>query len=129
MVLPVTGFQTEVRRELRTPEEIAAERLASSPIGRLVAELRQYADGRKSDVRLGAETPALASLMVEKFGYGLNKAASALGVADSALLTAEVDRLVMEIDPEHRQHQQARWDSRPAALSVTNPDGTCPRNV
>jgi len=125
----LSGFQTEVRRELRTPEEVAAERLATSPIGCLIAELRLYADGRKSDVSRGAETAALASLMVEKFGYGLSKAAAALGVGDSAILTAEVDRLVEEIDPEHRHHQQGRWDSRPAALTVTNPDGTCPRSV
>lgn len=125
----MTGLQTEVRRQLRTPEEIAAVRLANSPVGLLIAELRQYADGRKSDVRRGAETPALASLLVEKFGYGLSKAAGALGVSDSALLTAEVDRLVQEIDPEYRQHQQTRWDSRPAALSLTEPDGARPRSV
>jgi hypothetical protein len=115
----VTGFQTEVRRHLRTPDEIAAERLANSPVGRLIEELRQYADGRTSDVRRGAETPALASLMVEKFGYGLSKAAVSLGVSDSALLTAEVDRLVVEIDPDHRQ--QRTGAERAALRSIGAP--------
>lgn len=125
----MTGFQREVRSEPRTPEEIAAERLKDSPVGRLLGEINEYAHGRKSDVARGAETPALASLMVEKYGYGLMKAAHLLGVADSELLTAEVDRLVAEIDPEHRKHQQYRWESRPAGLSVTNPDGANARTV
>ena len=95
----------------------------------MINEIEHYATGRKSDVARGAETPALASLMVEKFGYGLVKAADLLGLADSSLLTAAVDRLVVEIDPQHRKHQQYRWDSRPAGLSIADSDGTNQRTI
>jgi hypothetical protein len=120
----MTGFQREVRSAYRTQAEVDAERFAESPVGRMIAEFERYAMDRKSDVARGAETPALASLMVEKFGYGLMKAADVLGLADSSLLTAAVDRLVAEIDPQHRKHQQYRWDSRPAGLSISDADGT-----
>lgn len=125
----MTGFQREERRNARTPEEVAAERFEHSPVGRLIAEIRDYAKGRKSDIARGAESPALASLMVEKYGYGLMKAADLLALADSDLLTAEVDRLVVEIDPQHRKHQQYRWGSRPAGLSITDADGANARSV
>lgn len=125
----MTGFQREVRRDQRTPEEVAREQFDQSPLGRLIAEARAYAQERKADIERGAETPALASLMVEKYGYGLMKAAEVLAMADSHLLTAEVDRLVIEIDPQHRKHQQYRWESRPAGLSITDSSGTNARTV
>lgn len=122
-------FQQQVSRVPRTAEEIAAEQFAQSPVGRLIAAVKDYAEGRKSDIARGAETPALASLMIEKYGYGLMKAADVLGVAESNLLTAEVDRLVADIDPQHRKHQQYRWGSSPAGLSITCQDGADPRIV
>jgi hypothetical protein len=102
----MSGFPREVRGQYRTQAEVDAERFAESPVGRMIAEIKEYADGRKSDVALGAETPALASLMVEKYGYGLMKAADLLGLANANLLTAEVDRLLVAIDPQYRKHQQ-----------------------
>lgn len=125
----MSGFQREVRATARTQDEINAERFAESVVGRMIAAIREYAAGRKSDVSRGAETPALASLMVEKYGYGLMKAADVLELTDSNLLTAEVNRLVVEIDPQHRKHQQYRWESRPSGLSVTNPDGANVRAI
>ena len=125
----MTGFQREVRSTYRTQAEVDAERFAESPVGRMIAEVEHYAAGRKGDVARGAETAALASLMVEKFGYGLLKAADLLGLPDSSLLTSAVDRLVVEIDPQHRKHQQWRWDSRPAGLSVADADGANQRTV
>lgn len=89
----------------------------------LLAEIRSYADGRKSDVARGAETPALAALMFEKYGYGLVKAAGILGVPAPDQLMQEVDRLVVEINPECRRHRQYRWESRPAGLALTDTDG------
>jgi hypothetical protein len=83
----------------------------------LTEEIRTYAEGRKRDIERGAETPELASLMVEKFGYGMAKAAHIIGL-DSKIM-AEVDRLIAEIDPEFRKTRQKRWDSRPAGLLLT----------
>lgn len=54
----MTGFQREVRSEPRTQAEIDAERFAESTVGRMIAEVEDYAAGRKSDVARGAETPA-----------------------------------------------------------------------
>ncbi|KVV07444.1 hypothetical protein [Burkholderia ubonensis] len=88
----------------------------------MVTEIEGYAAGRRSDVAHGAETPALAGLMIEKFGYGLMKTAEVLGLANSSLLTAAVDRLVHDVNPQHRKHQQYRWASRPAGLSITDAD-------
>lgn len=122
-------FQKEVSRFLRSPEEVAAELFTRSPAGQLIAAFKEYAEGRKREVARGAETPALASLMIEKYGYGLIKAAEVLEVSELNLLTAEVDRLVAEIDPQHRKHQQYRWESRPAGLSITNQEGADPRIV
>jgi hypothetical protein len=125
----MTGFPREVRSQYRTQAEVDAERFAESPVGRMISEIEQYAVGRKSDIDRGAETPALASLMVEKYGYGLMKAADLLGLADAQLLAATVDRLVVEIDPQFRKRQQYRWESRPAGLSITDTDGTNIRTV
>ena len=98
-------------------------------IEHLITEIQTYADERKKDIARRAETPALAGLMVEKYGYGLMKAADLLGVVGSHLLTNEVDRLVRELDPQYLENQIFRWESRPAGLSVTNPDGTNARTV
>jgi len=113
----MTGPQKEVRRQYRMAEEIAAEQIEQSPIRQLIAEIRIYADGRKSDVARGAETPALAAVLVEKFGEGLAKAAHVFG-SDNSDLTREVDRLVREIDPQYRKHRQYRFDARPAGLAL-----------
>ena len=40
-------------------------------VGALIEEIQRYAGKRVHDVTRGAETPALAALMVEKFGEGL----------------------------------------------------------
>jgi len=89
---------------------------------RVVSELREYAASRKNDVARGAETPELAALLVEKYGEGLVKA---LHIAEDLLevptsrLRAEVDRLVLEIDPNAEENRKIRWASRPAGVSVS----------
>ncbi len=60
----MSGIPREVRSEYSTQAEVDAERFAESPIGRMIAAVGLYAAGRKSDVDRGAETPALASLMI-----------------------------------------------------------------
>ncbi|RQY14864.1 hypothetical protein DF117_27425 [Burkholderia stagnalis] len=83
----------------------------------LIEEIQSYADGRKSDVARGAETPALAALMVEKYGEGLATAVHLMG-ADNSHLMRELDRLVREIDPQYPKHRQYRFEARPAGLSI-----------
>ena len=89
---------------------------------RVVDELRAYATSRKADVSRGAESPELAALLVEKYGEGLVKTlhiAEDLADAPSSRLRAEVDRLVLEIDPDAEENRKKRWASRPAGLSVS----------
>jgi hypothetical protein len=83
----------------------------------VIDEIQRYADGRKSDVARGAETPALAALMVEKFGEGMATTLHLMG-ADNGDFMRELDRLVREIDPQYPKHRQYRFDARPAGLAI-----------
>ena len=84
---------------------------------RVLAELRRYAASRLKDVARGAETRALAGLLVEKYGYGLAKAlnlAQELGGMPLTDLGREIEAVVREVDPEAVAHRAQRWDLRPA---------------
>ena len=43
-------------------------------LNRIKGDLESYAKSRMNDVARGAETPELAGLLVQKYGYGLAKA-------------------------------------------------------
>jgi hypothetical protein len=81
-------------------------------------EIQRYGLHRLSDVARGAETPALAALMVEKFGEGIAKASDLLGLEDCDALRREIDRLVRTIDPQYPTHLQYRFEARPAGLAI-----------
>jgi hypothetical protein len=86
---------------------------------RLLGDLRRYAASRRKDIERGAETRELAGLLVEKYGYGLARALELYGdVAGLRVpsLYDEVNKVVLEIDPEAEAHRARRWDARPAAL-------------
>ncbi|WP_263356648.1 hypothetical protein [Acidicapsa ligni] len=77
-------------------------------------EIRQYAEGRRKDVARGAETPELAALLVQKYGYGVLKGVRiALGRAISHDV---LDEEVAKIDPDWREHMHQRWAARPAEV-------------
>jgi hypothetical protein len=84
----------------------------------LIEEIQRYAKNRANDVSRGTETPALAALMVEKFGEGMAKSARLLDVDDASELDREIDRLVREIDPQYHKHLQCRFEARPAGLAI-----------
>jgi hypothetical protein len=92
--------------------------MTNEQIKSLVQEVQRYAGKRLSDVARGLETPALAALMVEKFGEGLAKAAHLLGAEGPGELEHEIDRLVREIDPQYSTHLQSRFEARPAGLAI-----------
>jgi hypothetical protein len=83
---------------------------------RLLRELRSYAEGRKKDVDRGAETPALAALLVEKYAWGLATAVKLLEFP-AQNITAEADKLVAEIDPYFSENKRKRWAGRPAGIT------------
>ena len=81
----------------------------------LMNELVDYANYRKSEVERGAETSALAALLVEKYASGLAKAIEIIGIESS--LPAEIDRIVMSINPNFKLSSLQRWVLRPATLT------------
>ncbi|KQR78563.1 hypothetical protein ASG35_09085 [Burkholderia sp. Leaf177] len=87
-------------------------------LGVLIDEIQRYACARVHDVQRGAETPALAALMVEKFGEGLMKAGYLLKVERIDALRQEIDRLVRKIDARYPTHLQYRFEARPAGLAI-----------
>lgn len=93
-------------------------------IDRARADLEDYARSRERDVARGAETPELGALLVQKYGYGLNQALRiAADIADEPppSLIHDVDRLVGEIDPAWREHQERRYAALPASLVLNHP--------
>jgi hypothetical protein len=82
---------------------------------RLLTELRSYAASRSKDVTRGAETPELAALLVEKYGEGMARAARLLDLDDREL-SAELQRLTLQIDPQLATNREKRWAARPAGL-------------
>ena len=91
---------------------------------RVKSDLEAFSRCRKDAVDLGAETPMLAALLVQKYGYGLDKVlALAAELADhpAPRLQKEVDRLVGEIDPHWRENFKLRINARPATLVLTPP--------
>lgn len=89
---------------------------------RCLREIQEYADGRKSDIERGAETPRLAALMLEKFVYGMAKGfkqfedGETIAIANDLIVLG--DKLCLEIDPDYIRNRQARWDARPADLAL-----------
>jgi hypothetical protein len=84
---------------------------------RFLEELESYAATRKKCVTDGKETPQLASLLVEKFGYGIACAAHVMEIGTQEFYD-RVDQLVEEIDPRARKTRQQRWASKPAGLEL-----------
>lgn len=82
----------------------------------LVRQVREYANGRASDVARGAETPRLAALLVQKYGRGVVDAVAA--IYDSQRAADPISKVVEEetakIDPLWREHDRERWAGRPA---------------
>ncbi len=81
----------------------------------LLAQVREEAKTRNDAVARGNETPTLAAALLDKFGWGISKTASALGVR-STHLQREVDRLVREIDTNFDEHRKKRWAAQPAGI-------------
>ena len=80
------------------------------------AEICQYAEGRRKDVARGAETPELAALLVQKYGYGLLQGVRI--VLGRAISNDVLDEEVEKIDPDWREHMHQRWAARPAEINT-----------
>lgn len=89
-------------------------------------DLMKYADARKNSVARGTESPELAALLLQKYGYGLDKAVLiATSLADHPIQTlmSNINKLVAEIDPNWIQNQNIRLAARPAYIEI-NPSST-----
>lgn len=84
----------------------------------VLRKLADYAEGRKKDVARGAETPHLAGLLVQKYGYGLCDAfAEVFGAKFDGPTYGDVDRAVTEIDPQWQENAKKRWAGCPAEIT------------
>jgi hypothetical protein len=83
-----------------------------------LAKLAEYAQGRISDVKRGAETAELAALLLQKYGYGLCDALAVCYPESGPCPTYhDVDRMVESIDPDWRESARKRWAAKPAGIS------------
>jgi hypothetical protein len=86
----------------------------------VLKKLAEYAKGRASDVARGAETPELAALLLQKYGYGLCDAfALCFPESQDRPSYGDVDAAVAVIDPEWQTSAKRRWAARPAGLAGT----------
>lgn len=81
----------------------------------ILAEFEDYGRSRIKDVGRNAETPQLAALLVEKYGYGLAKALFIMGF-DTQELYNRIDTMIKEIDPLVKENRKLRWEARPAGI-------------
>jgi hypothetical protein len=92
-------------------------------VQRVLAELQDYTVARHRAVAAGRETPELAGLIVQHYGYGLVKATILAledeegGMPATTGMLAAVDAAVASLDPHWRATQEQRWAARPARLA------------
>jgi hypothetical protein len=85
----------------------------------ILAHLRDYAKLRRNDIERGAESPAMAALLVEKYAEGMARSLGILGFPSKVQQLG--DQLVRELDPAYDANRKARWEARPAALTYEQP--------
>lgn len=98
-------------------------------------DLVQFAHGCKTNVESHLETPELASLQLQKYGFGL-AAALKIMECNTTVFWDRLDQLIQIIDPNFEINKKKRWESK-TGLSYTldfndltsskrvNPDDTC----
>jgi hypothetical protein len=101
-------------------ENIQIPEIAEAIRKKFFNEIRDYARSRRNDVGRNAETPELAATLVDKFGTGLIQGARLIEF-DVGPLRKELDRLVLDIDPDFVLNRQKRWAARPASISFGQP--------
>jgi hypothetical protein len=76
----------------------------------LIRMVHDYAAQRQQQVTHGRESPVLAALLVQKYGYGVVDAVKVLGDDHTATRVLQtVDAMVTAIDPQWGAHAQQRW--------------------
>lgn len=85
---------------------------------KLIKQIRDYANGRKADIARGAETPTLAALLLQKYGFGLADAVNIFydNLRASDILIQVLDEETSKIDPQWREHNKERWTGQPADI-------------
>jgi hypothetical protein len=78
--------------------------------------LKEYSSGRLDAVRKGLESMELSALLLEKYGYGIIKAAQILEISDSNRLYKELDKLLLSIDPNVKENRKKRYSTAPTEL-------------
>lgn len=86
--------------------------------GALIQHIPEEAKSRSDAVRLGAETPKLAALLLHKFCRGAIGAFSIASDDSSAVYEASnvLDSELFQLDPSWRENDRQRWAACPADL-------------
>jgi hypothetical protein len=81
-----------------------------------IIAVNEYLSGRLDAVRKGLESVELSALLLEKYGYGIIKAAQILEISDSNRLYKELDSLLLTIDPNVKENRRIRYTTAPTDL-------------
>lgn len=82
-------------------------------------DLAEYAEGRQIAVNTGRETPELAALLVQKYGYGMLAVLNHLAEVEDGPRIGDdlnVDSAVASINPDWRDSDKRRWASKSVGL-------------
>lgn len=92
-----------------------AKQLQADALNRTMACIRDYANTRMQAVERGAETPAFAALLFEKYALGLIESAKIIGLVTSAL-SDYASQTIIGIDKDFSTNVQSRYLAKPAYI-------------
>lgn len=83
-------------------------------------DLADYAANRKAEVDKGRETPELAGLLVQKYGYGMNQVLAHLAEVENTgrIGSVDVDAAAAIINPEWAEFDKKRWAAKQVGISM-----------
>ena len=100
--------------------KISQERINKIKLN-IIKKINEYAQGRESDIKRGAETPKLAALLVEKYVWGAHETLNQMEEIGLKSISEEIlkegDSLCYSMDPDFDNHRKMRWAARPADLN------------
>jgi hypothetical protein len=100
--------------------ELDVKRKNTNITEKYIKLIKDYAAGRASDVKRGAETPWLAATLLQKYGTGIVDAVICFYDDNRAAdkIKNVLDEEVVKIDHNWVEHMRERWDGCPADIIV-----------
>lgn len=89
-------------------------------VERLRLSIQDFADGQAREVERNSESPHLAALLVQSYGYGIVHAIQVIyGEAAAQVVQSEVDHHVNNIDHQWLDHAHQRRRGHPADIILS----------